>query len=349
MNLKQVAMRLPLKDPFTIARGTITHQDALVVQLEHDGIVGLGEVTANDFYGHTLEAMSTGLEKLEPTFLNRYVETPPEELWSDLVKVLAGDMFAVSALDMAAQDWWARRESKSVWQRWGLEWNDQLRSSFTIGIDSIPEMERKLDAEAGWPIYKIKLGTPQDLEIVRTLRQHTNAVFRVDANCGWSVEETIHNSRELAALNVQFIEQPLPREATVDQKREVYQHSALPLIADEDCQTIDDLPHCFELFHGINIKLCKCGGLTPALSMLKRARQAGKRTMIGCMVESAIGISGSAQLGPLLDYADLDGNNLLSGSPTTGVRIQKGTIQLPTEVGTGSQLIVEQMDRYMVP
>lgn len=349
MKLDYFWMRLPLKDPFTIARGTITYQDSLVVRLQHNGLTGWGEVTANEYYGHSLTAMTERLNSLSSQLLDRYVVEAPEAVWESALSELQHDRFAVSALDMAAHDWWAKQTDQPVWQRWGLEWNPELKSSFTIGIDTIPEMLRKLRAQPNWPIYKIKLGTAEDLDIIRALREQTDAVFRVDANCGWTAQETIDNSRELAALNVQYIEQPLAPDAAIEDRKRAYEQSALPLIADENCQIPEDLPACFETFHGINVKLCKCGGMTPGLQMLQEARRAGKRTMIGCMVESAIGISGAAQLGPLLDYADLDGANLISGSPTVGVNVIDGEIAEPLEPGIGASLELEQLNGYPVP
>jgi L-alanine-DL-glutamate epimerase-like enolase superfamily enzyme len=195
-----------------------------------------------------------------------------------------------------------------------------------------------LQAEPHWPIYKIKLGTKKDIAIVSELRKHTDAIFRVDANCGWSANETIANSLELKSFNVEFIEQPLPITAAREEKRRVFEKSAIPVLADEDCQVIDDVVACHELYHGINVKLCKCGGLSPALTMLHKARELGMKTMVGCMIESSIGISGAAQLLPLLDFADLDGASLLSHDPAAGVKIVNGKIEKPHLPGTGASL-----------
>ncbi|MCC9643935.1 dipeptide epimerase [Rhodopirellula sp. JC740] len=338
MNLQCYPIQLPLRDPFTISRGTITHQESLLVQIEHDGIVGLGEVTANDYYGHTIEAMSDQLRSLSQGDLAVCFNHTPEEAWSIMAERLGDDRFTLSAIDMACHDWHARRIKKPVWNRWNLAWNDSLKSSFTIGIDTIEVMKRKLAADSGWPVYKIKLGTEHDLDLVRELRSCTDAIFRVDANCAWTAEQTIQYSHELRDLNVEFIEQPLPRSASDADKQRVFEQSVLPIIADEDCQTESDLETCFEFFHGINVKLCKCGGLTPAKSMLEQARAKGKHTMIGCMVESPVGISGAAQLNPLLDFADLDGANLISDSPASGLKVRCGHLITNSQPGTGASL-----------
>ncbi|KLU03357.1 L-alanine-DL-glutamate epimerase [Rhodopirellula islandica] len=348
VTLTMYPIRLPLRDPFTISRGTITHQDSLVVALEHGGITGYGEVTANDYYGHTLSAMSDALKSLSEDDLAMCCEHPPENHWQRLSEQLGGDMFSLSALDMASHDWHARSSGSTLWHYWGLTWNPDLQSSFTIGIDSMEEMRRKLDADSGWDLYKIKLGTEYDLEIIRQLRQCTTATFRVDANCAWSAQQTIDYSKELRHLGVQFIEQPLPRSADPADKQRVFEESSLPIIADEDCQTEADLKTCFEFFHGINVKLCKCGGLTPARKMLTEAKRHGKLTMVGCMVESPIGISGAAQLAPLLDFADLDGANLISDSPAHGVEVMRGHLKLPVQLGTGAELVPTALPHFLI-
>lgn len=343
MNLYQ--LHLPLAHEFTIARGSISTQPSLIVELEHNGISGLGEVTENSFYGHTFASMTASLDRAADA-VHHYADQSPAPLWSEMRDAVGGDMFALSALDMAAHDLHGRMHNLPTWQDWQLEWNNVPDSSYTIGIDSIDKMLAKLQEQAGWSIYKIKLGTDQDLQIVTELRKHTDAVFRVDANCGWSVDEAIANSKVLADLNVEFIEQPLPISASPDDKLRLFQNSALPIIADEDCQQADDVLRCHGLFHGINVKICKCGGLTPALSMLRQARSLGMRTMVGCMVESSIGISAAAQLLPLLDYADLDGAVLLKDEPACGVKIQQGRVVLTDSSGCGGQLLRDRLQEF---
>jgi L-alanine-DL-glutamate epimerase-like enolase superfamily enzyme len=209
-------------------------------------------------------------------------------------------------------------------------------------------MIAKLEERPDWPIYKIKLGTPHDLEIVRQLRSKTPARFRVDANGAWSATQTVENSVALQELGVEFIEQPLPQSASLTEKRFVYENSRLPVLADEDCQVPDDVARCAGVYHGINVKICKCGGLTPALKMLREARQLGLQTMVGCMVESSIGISGAAQLLPLLDYADLDGAVLLAHEPAKGVVVASGQLLDTHRAGTGARLLSERLSSYML-
>lgn len=192
--------------------------------------------------------------------------------------------------------------------------------------------------ELPWPIYKIKLGTKEDIAIIKELRKHTDAIFRVDANCGWGVEETINNAVELKKLGVEFIEQPMKSD-NWEAHAEVFKHSVLPIIADESCIIEEDVAKCHNHFHGVNVKLVKCGGLTPGKRMIQEAKQLGLKTMVGCMTESTVGISAIAHLLPLLDYVDMDGALLLAEDIATGIKINYGKVSYSELNGTGVTLI----------
>jgi L-alanine-DL-glutamate epimerase-like enolase superfamily enzyme len=327
---------LPLAHPFTISRGTITVQPTMIVELEQDSVCGYGEATTNDYYGITWESMADSLESVRPTLQSRQLTTPTA-LWHELNERLSTNRFAQCALDLAAHDLWGKLHGKPVYELWGLDLTHVPVSNYTIGIDSLDVMVAKLHERADWPIYKIKLGTPRDVEIVEELRRHTNATFRVDANCAWSVDQTIANSEALAPLGVEFIEQPLPA-YTWQESEEVYRRSALPVIADESCQVEADVRECRGRFHGVNVKLPKCGGLTPAKQMIEVARGLGLKTMVGCMTESTVGISAIAQLLPLLDYVDMDGAALLASDIADGVRVERGVAHFPATPGCGVTL-----------
>lgn len=266
------------------------------------------------------------------------VGSPPKALDPRSSLLAPRACFALCALDEAAHDLWGKKRGAPVYRLWGLSTDKVPASNFTIGIDSVDRMVEKLLEMPGWPIYKIKLGTAQDLAIVRELRRHTDAVFRVDANCGWTVGETLRNAAGLAALGVEFVEQPLPADDWAGHRR-LFEESPLPIIADESCVSESDVERCHGHYHGINIKLTKCGGLTPARRMIERARALGLRVMIGCMTESSVGISAIAQLLPLLDYVDMDGAALLARDVATGVRLDHGRCIYADENGTGARLI----------
>jgi L-alanine-DL-glutamate epimerase-like enolase superfamily enzyme len=334
--LRLHAFDLPLRHTFRISREAMDVQPTLIVELERNGQRGYGEATSNAYYGFTIERMQADLLALQAD-LAAHERSEPAELWSWAQPRLKDDPFALCALDQAAHDLWGKLRGEPVWKLWGLSIDRVPLSNYTIGIDTPEVMEAKLREFADWPIFKIKLGTPRDLEIVRHLRSVTSAIFRVDANCGWTAEETIRNSAALKELGVEFIEQPLP-DAARGQMPAVRQASSLPIIADESCITEADVISCAGQFDGINIKLVKCGGLTPARRMIEQARKLGLKVMVGCMTESTVGISAIAQLLPLLDYVDMDGAALLAKDIASGVRLERGRCLYPKLPGHGVQL-----------
>jgi L-Ala-D/L-Glu epimerase len=327
---------LPLRHVFTISRGSMTVQPTVIVELEHEGVKGYGEATTNDYYGVTLEHLTEVLNRVCPV-IEQLGFMPAEDLWEQLTTHLGADPFALCAVDQAAHDLYGKLQGQPLYQLWGLDPNQAPPTDYTIGIDEPSVMLDKMREFPEWPIYKIKLGTSRDLEIVQQLRAGSGAVFRVDANCGWTAAETIDRAPRLKELGVEFIEQPLPAESW-EEMRKVYLESSLPVIADESCIVESDVPRCHGYFHGVNIKLVKCGGLTPARRMIERARQLGLRVMVGCMTESTVGISAIAHLAPMLDYVDMDGALLLAEDIATGVSIEKGICRFADEPGTGVRL-----------
>jgi L-alanine-DL-glutamate epimerase-like enolase superfamily enzyme len=279
--------------------------------------------------------MIADLEKIRPIIESSGTETP-EGFWAKMHPYLKDNLFALCALDNAYNDLYARKKGKKLFELWNYSTEKNPLTDYTIGIAPIEKMVAKMK-ELPWPIYKIKLGTQEDIAIVKALREHSNAIFRIDANCGWEVDETINNSIALKKLGVEFLEQPLPADDWEGHK-EVFKHSALPVIADESCIKEEDVALCFNHFHGVNIKLAKCGGLTPGRRMIQEAKRLDLRTMAGCMTESTVGISAIAQLLPELDYVDMDGPLLLSEDIARGVSMEFGKINYADGNGTGVQL-----------
>ncbi|HIF30579.1 MAG: dipeptide epimerase [Pirellulaceae bacterium] len=337
MKLSAHAFELPLRHTFRISRGAVDTQSTLIVTLEQDGCRGYGEATTNDYYGYTLENMAEALRRAEPIIAGDCCEDPVK-LFDELESLLHDNPFALCALDQAAYDLWGKLRASPVYQLWGLTDRPIPDSNYTIGIADIDEMVEKMQEFAEWPIYKIKLGTDDDVEIVRALRQHTKATFRVDANGAWTAAQAIEYSHPLKELGVEFIEQPLHADDLAEMPR-VFNESALPVIADENCIVPADVANCVGHFHGVNIKLVKCGGLTPARRMIAEARTLGLKVMVGCMTESTVGISAIAQLLPLLDYVDMDGAALLSSDIAKGVEVINGTCRFADAAGSGVELI----------
>ncbi len=329
---------LPLRHVFTISRGSTAVYRGLLVELQQDGAVGYGEAGESDYYRATVQNMTAALESVRREIESWHLDEP-ESLWHALNANLASNRFAQCALDIAAHDLWGKLRASPVWRLWGLELHDGLPpTDYTIGLDTTERMVAKLQEFPDWPVYKIKLGCDRDLEIITELRRHTSAPFRVDANCAWTYDEARSKAPRLRELGVELIEQPLPPDSWAAM-RELYHQASLPIMADESCQTEPDVDRCRGVFHGINVKLVKCGGLSPARRMLIRARQLGLRTMVGCMTETTVGISAAAQLLPLVDYADLDGALLLAEDIATGVTIHRGRIVFPPRPGCGIEPI----------
>ncbi|MBI9040579.1 dipeptide epimerase [Lutibacter sp.] len=327
---------LELKDPFTISRGTRTEIPSLIVELQENGFSGFGEATANPYYKTTTTQFVEELNKKRLIIENNFSKTP-EKYWEYLFPHFKNNMFLLCALDEAYNDLYTKSLGIKLYEYWNLNLKNIPLTNYTIGIDNVEKMVLKMK-KMPFPVYKIKLGTKNDLEIVTELRKHTNAIFRIDANCGWTPEETIKNSMALIKLGVEFIEQPLPTDDWHGAER-VFHRSELPIIADESCQIESDIDKCYTHFHGVNIKLMKCGGLTPALKMIKRAKHLNLKTMVGCMTESSIGISAIAHLTPLLDFVDMDGALLLKNDIATGVKVVNGNIIFNNSNGIGAKLM----------
>jgi L-alanine-DL-glutamate epimerase-like enolase superfamily enzyme len=332
MNLKYKKSDLPFKHPFTISKGTKTHQPALLVELEFFGIKGYGEAPAITYYNISVEKMIADLES-KKNFIEKFSFTEPDRYWHYLHHLIPDNPFLVCALDMAAWDIYGKMKRKQLYQLWDLDISKNPLTDITIGIDSIENMVLKME-ETPWPIYKIKLGTPDDIHIIKELRKHTDAVFRIDANAAWTAEEALEKIKIFKDLNVEFIEQPLAKD-DLEGMKFLYENSPLPLIADESCVSEQDVLKCKKYFHGINVKLTKCSGLTPALRMIKMAHSLGMKAMVGCMNESSIGTGAIAQLLPLLDYVDMDGPLLLAEGVAKGVKYDYGKIIYGDGYGLG--------------
>ena len=335
MQLKIHTYELKLKHTFSISHESRDVMPSLIVELTQDGHSGYGEATETRYYGVTLEGMKKTLEQLRPV-IERTPLATPEAFWESMHSHLAAHPFVLCALDQAAHDLYGKLQGKPVYELWGLKPENLPLSNFTIGMASIGKMVEKMK-EQPWPIYKVKLGTDHDIEIIEALREHTDAIFRVDANTAWTAEQTIANAPRLKELGVEFIEQPL-KATDWEGMKLVHRESVLPVIADESCHIEADVAYCYGFFHGVNVKLMKCGGLTPARRMVEHARWLGLKVMVGCMTESSVGISAIAQLLPLLDYVDMDGALLLSNDPATGVELVDGHARFPKVNGTGAGL-----------
>ncbi len=335
MQLHIEQKRLELKHVWRIARGATDHKEYWFVRLEHEGITGYGEAAHNERYGETPDSIRAFLEQARPLLQ----EADPLHflpLKEAIHSLAPGQDAAKAALDLALMDWVGKKLGVPVYTLFGLAPKTCPSSSYSIGIDEAEVLREKVREAQDFPVFKIKLGGDRDEETMRTLREVTQKTVRVDANEGWTDRQLALEKIEwLATLGVEFVEQPMPA-GRLDDLAWLRERSPLPLVADEDVKTAADIPALSRAYDGINIKLMKSGGLQEAARMITLARTLGLKIMLGCMVESSLGISAAAQLAPLTDWIDLDGNLLVRNDPFDGARARAGVIMPPPGAGLGA-------------
>ena len=339
MQLSWSVENLKLKEEFGISRGSFSEKKTVIVMLSESGFTGYGEVSPNNYYNVYLDTIVNALIVCKSK-VEQLEFCSPENYWVYLKNIVENNYFILSALDMAAYDLMGKIENRSVHSYFSGEKRPVL-SSYTIGLSSIEAMVAKVN-QTKWPLYKIKLGSTNDLLIVNEIRKVTNARLIVDANCAWTAKETISKSKELLDLNVEFIEQPLSANDTVSVKH-LRDKCYLPIIADESCVVEQDVDKCAKYYDGVNIKLAKCGGITPAFRMINSARAKGLKVMIGCMVESSIAISATLPLLKYVDFADVDAPLLISNDLSTGIKYDNGYITSLNGVGLGLNITKDSL------
>lgn len=296
------------------------------------GIKGYGEACAIAYYNIPVEKMQADFEA-KKQMIEKFAFTEPGRYWHYLHHLLPQNPFLVCALDIAAWDMYGKLKRKKLYELWNGDISQNPLCDYTIGIDSIEKMIAKMK-EKPWPIYKIKVGTADDIAIVKALRENTDAVLRVDANAAWNLETALKLIPQLKELGVELVEQPLAKDDWEGMKV-LFNESPLPLYADESCVFEKDVERCKDHFHGINIKLTKCSGITPARRMIEKARELNLKIMIGCMNESTIGSAAIAHLLPFIDHVDMDGPLLLEDDLATGIGYDYGKILYSDKPGLG--------------
>lgn len=335
MRLHASPLNLPLRHTFTIARHSEAVAKNVLVHLKAGARTGLGEAAPKSYYGQSQEGCLSTIQRLAP-LLKDADPFDIEHLGTELERRAPDDPAARAAIDIALHDLLGQQLGLPLWKYWGLDPSRTPCTSFTIGIDTMAMVRTKVAEAVKYPILKIKMGRQDDLEILREVRRLCpTKTLRVDANCGWTVKESIAKARVLEKLGVEFIEQPVApgRNAAL---RRIQERIGLPLMADESSLTPCDLPPLRGCVKAINIKLVKCGGLRPARRMIETARACGFKIMLGCMIESSVLVTAAAHLSPLVDYADLDGGLLLKRDPYRGVRFDRSAkLLLPMAPGLG--------------
>jgi L-Ala-D/L-Glu epimerase len=332
-SLNPRVVELPLRHAWTIARGTSTSKRNVIVELPSGEHVGLGEAAPNVRYQESAETVLEALRTLTPVALGR----DPRwfrDISEALQEALPGNGAAKAAVDIALHDLAGKALGVPLYRMFGVDPARMPITSFSIGIDDPETLARKVREAEPYPVLKVKLGAERVREVFGAVRAATDKVVRVDANEAWRPEEALKHIEWLATQGVELVEQPLPA-VDVEGAKWLRARSPLPLVADEALIHASDVPKLAEGYHGINVKLQKAGGIRESLRIIDVARACGLKVMIGCMVETSVGIAAAAHLGPLADWLDLDGNLLISEDPFHGHPVVQGRIQLGAGPGLG--------------
>ena len=333
MNIEYSRVTLHLRDPFTIARrAPRTETEVIHVRIG----AGIGEAAPQPYYGETVETVEIALARYIEALADLDDDAPIETVAERMKTTLGGHPSARAAIEAALWDRLGRRLNAPLWRLWGLDPANVPPTSYTIGLGTTEAMQKKARDATNVSILKVKLGTPDDIGIVRALREVTDKPIRVDANTAWSPREAVERCEAFVELGVEFVEQPV-KGHDLDGLRFVHERSPLPIIADESVRTSEDILRLAGCVDGINIKLAKCGGLLEAMTMIRLAHALGMRVMLGCMIESSIGIATMLQLAPLADDVDLDGNLLITNDPYEGPRLVDGVHVLTEAPGNGTR------------
>ncbi len=334
MRLKIFPIDLTLKHVMTVFHRTISRVRTVVVELEQDGLRGYGEACEDPHLGGSLEDMERTLSVCK-SLISGYALSYPEALCYFLREQLSANVAAASALEMAACDLWGKLNNVPLWQKWNYPDRNPLPlSSYTLGLDTPHRILEKYEEQPDWPLYRIKLGSRHDMEILRRLRKRTQAPFRLDVNGAWTYQQAIEYLDELKTLNIELIEQPLAPQDVEGMKR-LKEVCPIPLIADESCRSFADIAKCVGLFDGVNLKPIKFGGLNRTRRAIKIAKAYRLKTMVGNTIESSVGASATAQFSHIVDYVYLDGPLLIERKLGNGVSLECGKIKMPTGHGIG--------------
>lgn len=335
MELRFSPYTLELKHVFTVAAMSRSTTPVMLVEVEKDGIVGYGEASMPPYLGESQETARAFLSKVD---LRKYKNPLAfNDLLRDIDAIAPGNHAAKAAVDIALHDWVGKKLGFAWYQVWGLDPAKTPVTTFTIGIDT-PDVVRQKTREADiYKVLKVKLGKENDKEMIETIREVTDKPIRADANQGWKDKTYALKMIEwLATKNVEFIEQPMPKEM-VEEHVWLRERSPMPIIGDESVIRLPDVRKAWGVYHGINIKLMKCTGMHEAYQMIRLARGLEMKVMLGCMTETSCAISAATQLSPLVDYADLDGAALITNDPFDGASIVDGKMVMPHRPGIGAR------------
>ena len=327
-------IKVHLIDTFRTAHGAADEKEVVIVKIAG----GLGEASPVSYYGETVETVISFINRADNVIGDDFFKL--EDICNNLNKVAAYNSAAKASIDIAIHDAIGRKLNIPVYKLLGITPRDNIPTSFTISLSAPDTMKKQTEDNPGYQVYKVKVGVPGDIDMVAAVREATDARIRVDANAGWTLKEAIQKIKNMEKYNIEFVEQPLHWK-DYEGFKILRSKIDLPIIADEGVMTAEDIPLYKDIVDGINIKLQKSGGIREGFKMIAVARAFKMKIMIGCMVETSVGISAAAQLAPLVDYVDLDGNLLINDDPNAGVKAVNGYLKYPDRPGIG---VVEKND-----
>jgi L-Ala-D/L-Glu epimerase len=333
-SIKTEVLRLHLKHTWTTTMSASSYRDTLHLRYDCQGITGIGEGAPIVRYHESAESAQKAVETVTP-LLNGADPMQFEKVMAEVFRRIPGEWAGKAAIDIALMDWVGKKLGVPLYRYFGLDAADAPLTTFSIGIDTPETTRQKVREAEEYPVLKIKVGLDSDEQSITAVRSVTRKPIRVDANEGWTDREVaVRKIDWLAKQGVEFIEQPMAADR-VDDLRWIHDRSSIPVIGDESCQRASDIPSLVGVFHGVNVKLDKAGGIMQAYRMIQIAKALGFKTMLGCMVASSCSVTAAAHLSPLVDYADLDGNLLIANDPYKGVTVQNGKLILPNRPGLG--------------
>ena len=326
--IKQKKVKVHLKETFRIAHGATDEKELIITEI--DG--GLGEASPVTYYGESVDTIASFISKAGDSIGDDIFKL--EDIMDRLNHLMAYNTAAKASIDIALHDAIGRKLNIPVYKMLGITPRDDIATSYTISINTPEKVKRQTEQNPGYHVYKLKVGWPGDIDTVAAVRDVTNARIRVDANAGWTLKEAVQKIRQLEKYNVEFVEQPL-HWFDYEGYRILRAKVDLPIFADEGVMNAESIPKYKDIVDGINIKLQKSGGIREAFKMIAIARSFKMKIMIGCMVESSVGISAAAQIAPLVDYVDLDGNLLIADDPYDGIKAVNGYLKYNDRPGIG--------------
>ncbi|MBD5247564.1 MAG: dipeptide epimerase [Barnesiella sp.] len=334
VDFKYYPYELKLKHAFNLATMSRTTTPGVQVEITVDSVTGYGEASMPPYLGESVESVTAFLERIDPERLSDPFAL--EEIHAYMDSLAPGNRAAKAAVDIALHDLTGKLMGQPWYAIYGLDGERTPCTSFTISNDTPEELAKKIKESEPYSIIKVKMGVPGDRELIETIRRHTDKPVCVDVNQGWtSREEALDNINWLASRNVIFVEQPMDK-TDIEGHKWLKEHSPIPIVADEAVQTSADIPALAEAYDGINIKLMKSGGLHEAYKMTVLAKALGLKVMIGCMTETSCAVSAAAQLAPMAEWVDLDGNLLIANDLFDGMTIAPdGRVTLTPTPGIG--------------